>query len=228
MKDIFGIDGCRFGWVVAEERAKGDLSIRLIEDLNDLESISSQKSIAGIDIPLAIHEKGFRMADAEARTLLKSRASTIFSAPALETLHSDNYTAACEINESICGKKISKQSWFLFSKIKEARKIFCKPNKKIKLYEVHPELSFMAMNDMRVIELGKKTDEGFKMRYKLVKKLFPKFDFEKIRASFKRCDVADDDILDAIAVLWSTQKIIANMASYVPKKPETPLSKIYY
>jgi len=86
----------------------------------------------------------------------------------------------------------------------------------------------MAMNGMRVIELGKKTDEGFKMRYKLVKKLFPKFDFEKIRASFKRCDVADDDILDAIAVLWSTQKIIANMASYVPKKPETPLSKIYY
>ena len=168
------------------------------------------------------------MADAEARTLLKSRASTIFSAPALETLHSDNYTAACEINESICGKKISKQSWFLFSKIKEARTIFCKPNKKIKLYEVHPELSFMAMNDMREIELGKKTNEGFKMRYKLVRKLFPKFNFEKIRASFKRCDVADDDILDAIAVLWSTQKIIANMASYVPKKPETPLSKIYY
>ena len=168
------------------------------------------------------------MADAEARTLLKSRASTIFSAPALETLHSDNYTDACEINESICGKKISKQSWFLFSKIKEARKIFCKPNKKIQLYEVHPELSFMAMNDMRVIELGKKTDEGFKIRHKLVKKLFPKFDFDKIRANFKRSDVADDDILDAIAVLWSTQKIIANMASYVPKKPETPLSKIYY
>ena len=228
MKEIFGIDGCRFGWVVAEEKTKGDLSIQLIESLNYLESVISKKAIAGIDIPLAIHEKGFRMADAEARGLLKSRASTIFSAPAKETLLSDNYNDACAINESICGKKISKQSWFLFSKIKEARKIFCKPNKKIKLYEVHPELSFMAMNGMRVIELGKKTDEGFKMRYKLVKKLFPKFDFEKIRASFKRCDVADDDILDAIAVLWSTQKIIANMASYVPKKPETPLSKIYY
>ena len=228
MKEIFGIDGCRFGWVVAEEKTKGDLSIQLIESLNYLESVISKKAIAGIDIPLAIHEKGFRMADAEARVLLKSRASTIFSAPAKETLLSDNYNDACAINESICGKKISKQSWFLFSKIKEARTIFCQAHKKIKLYEVHPELSFMAMNDMRVIELGKKTDEGFKMRYKLVKKLFPKFDFEKIRASFKRCDVADDDILDAIAVLWSTQKIIANMASYVPKKPETPLSKIYY
>ena len=123
MKDIFGIDGCRFGWVVAEERTKGDLSIRLIEDLSDLERISSQKAIAGIDIPLAIHEKGFRMADAEARTLLKSRASTIFSAPALQTLHSDNYTAACEINESICGKKISKQSWFLFSKDRKSTRL---------------------------------------------------------------------------------------------------------
>ena len=228
MKEIFGIDGCRFGWVVAEEKTKGDLSIQLIESLNYLESVISKKAIAGIDIPLAIHEKGFRMADAEARGLLKSRASTIFSAPAKETLLSDNYNDACAINESICGKKISKQSWFLFSKIKEARTIFCQAHKKIKLYEVHPELSFMAMNDMRVIELGKKTDEGFKMRHKLVKKLFSKFDFEQTRANFKRCDVADDDILDAIAVLWSTQKIVANMASYVPKKPETPLSKIYY
>jgi predicted RNase H-like nuclease len=228
MNHIFGIDGCKYGWIVAEVEPSGGLSIQLIKSLNYLESIISQKAIAGIDIPLAIHEKGFRMADAEARALLKSRASTIFSAPALETLHSDNYTAACEINESICGKKISKQSWFLFSKIKEARTIFCQEQKKIKLYEVHPELSFMAMNDMNVIELGKKTNEGFKVRYKLVKKLFPKFNFEKIRANFKRSDVADDDILDAIAALWSTHKIIANMASYVPKKPETPLSKIYY
>ena len=228
MNHVFGIDGCRHGWIVAEEKPRGGISIKLIESLNYLESIISQKSIAGIDIPLAIHEKGFRKADAEARTLLKSRASTIFSAPTKEALFSNSYTDACVINESICGKKISKQSWFLFSKIKEARTIFCNAHKKLKLYEVHPELSFMAMNDMKVIELGKKTDDGFKARYKLVKKLFPKFDFEKIRANFKRGDVADDDILDAIAVLWSTQKIIANMASYVPKKPETPLSKIYY
>ena len=95
MNHVFGIDGCRHGWIVAEEKPRGGISIKLIESLNYLESIISQKSIAGIDIPLAIHEKGFRMADAEARTLLKSRASTIFSAPALETLHSDNYTAAC-------------------------------------------------------------------------------------------------------------------------------------
>ncbi|MBT6818035.1 MAG: hypothetical protein HOA50_02185 [Nitrosomonadales bacterium] len=40
--------------------------------------------------------------------------------------------------------------------------------------------------------------------------------------------VADDDILDAISVLWSTQKIIANIVSFVPKNLKTPLGKIYY
>ena len=156
MNHVFGIDGCRYGWIVAEEKPTGELNFKLIESLNYLERIISKKAIAGIDIPLAIHEKGFRMADAEARNLLKSRASTIFSPPAKETLLSNSYTDACEINELICGKKISKQSWFLFSKIKEARTIFCQEHKKLKLYEVHPELSFMAMNDMKVIELGKK------------------------------------------------------------------------
>ncbi len=51
--------------------------------------------------------------------------------------------------------------------------------KNLKLYEVHPESSFMAMNDMKVIEFGKKTNDGFKMRYLLLKKFFPKFNFEE-------------------------------------------------
>ena len=86
----------------------------------------------------------------------------------------------------------------------------------------------MAMNDMKVIKFGKKTNDGFKMRYLLLKKFFPKFNFEEVRAKFKKKDVADDDILDAVAVLWSTQKIIDKIVSFVPKDPETPLSKIYY
>jgi len=228
MNHIFGIDGCKTGWIVAEEILRGELSITLVETLTHLENMINQNAIAGIDIPLEIHEKGLRMADVEARRLLKSRSSTIFSPPTKKALLADSYSDACRINESICGKKLSKQSWFLFQKIKEAREIFCHTDKKIKLHEVHPELSFMAMNDMKVIELGKKTSDGFKSRYKLIKKFFPGFDFKKIRAKFNRKDVADDDILDAASVLWSTQKIIANIASFVPKNPETPLSKIYY
>jgi len=97
-----------------------------------------------------------------------------------------------------------------------------------KLFEIHPELSFMAMNNMKVLSDSKKTVEGRKKRLKLINSCYPHFNFSQVREKFLRKDVADDDILDVIAVLWSTQKIIDNIASYVPKKPETPKSKIYF
>ena len=75
---------------------------------------------------------------------------------------------------------------------------------------------------------SKKTIEGRKKRLMLITKFYPSFDFQLIRDKFLRKHVADDDILDAIAVLWSTQKLIDNMASYVPKFPETSRSKIYF
>jgi predicted RNase H-like nuclease len=84
------------------------------------------------------------------------------------------------------------------------------------------------MNNMQVIVDSKKTYEGKKKRLKLINSFYPHFNFSHVREKFSRKDVADDDILDAIAVLWSTQKIIDNIASYVPKKPETPKSKIYF
>ena len=228
MNYVFGIDGCKAGWIVAEEIHKNELNITLFKSLSQLEILTRNEATVGIDIPLQIHDKGFRKADSEARALLKSRASSIFSAPAKKTLLAKTYKDACEVNFSVCGKKISKQTWFLFKKIKEARLLFGKKENYLKLYEVHPELSFMAMNNMKVLEYGKKTIEGFNFRYRLLKQVFPLFDFREIRAKFKKKDVADDDILDAVAVLWSTQKIIDKIASYVPKDPETPLSKIYY
>ena len=86
----------------------------------------------------------------------------------------------------------------------------------------------MAMNHMQVLIDSKKTIEGRKKRLKLINGYYPSFSFDDVRRKFSSKDVADDDILDAIAVLWSTQKIIDNIASYVPKKPETPKSKIYF
>ena len=75
---------------------------------------------------------------------------------------------------------------------------------------------------------SKKTFEGKKKRLKLINSFYPHFNFSHVREKFSSKDLADDDILDAIAVLWSTQKIIDNIASYVPKKPETQKSKIYF
>ena len=227
MKRTFGIDGCKSGWVVAELKDKS-IFFYLIDNLNQINNITKGNANIGIDIPLELAPKGERMAEKEARNFLGTRASTIFSPPAIKALCATNYFDACKINFEESGKKISKQTWYIFNKIKEAREIYLDKNSNKSLYEIHPELSFMAMNDMSVIKDSKKTIEGRKKRLMLITKFYPSFDFQLIRDKFLRKHVADDDILDAIAVLWSTQKLIDNMASYVPKFPETTRSKIYF
>ena len=153
-------------------------------------------------------------------SLLKNRACTIFTPPTLNALRTKNYIDACEVNFKECGKRISKQSWNLFPKIKEAHN-FLKNNLigKVGVFEVHPELSFMAMNDMNIIEASKKTDIGKEIRIELIQKFFPTFSFELVRNKYKKNQVLDDDILDSISVLWSTQRIVDNIAQFVPKDP---------
>ena len=229
MSNIIGIDGCRAGWIAANIMNNHDLGFHIIENLDDGYLKQSNLSHIGIDIPLELAFSGNRPAETEARTLLKKRACTIFSPPTLKALSEKNYIDACDVNFQECGRRISKQSWNLFPKIKEAQK-FVENNliSKLEVFEIHPELSFMAMNDMNLIEASKKTEIGKKIRIKLIQKFFPSFSFESVRDQYKKYQVHDDDILDSISIVWSTQRIVDNIAQSVPKNPEKINMKIYY
>ena len=134
-----------------------------------------------------------------------------------------------EVNFNECGKRISKQSWNLFPKIKEAQEFLDnKSINKLRVFEVHPELSFMAMNDMILVQASKKTDIGREIRIKLIQKFFPKFSFESVRNEYKKNQALDDDIVDSVSVLWSTQRIVDNIANFVPKDPKRIDMRIYF
>ena len=229
MSNIIGMDGCSAGWFTTKIADKQSLIFNIIEDLNDDYLKKSNLSHIGIDIPLYLSKTGKRRAEIEARFLLKKRACTIFSPPTFNVLRAKNYIDACEINFKECGNRISKQSWNLFPKIKEAQK-FLENNLicQVGIFEIHPELSFMAMNDMNLIEASKKTEIGKKIRIKLIQKFFPSFSFESVRDQYKKYQVHDDDILDSISIVWSTQRIVDNIAQSVPKNPEKINMKIYY
>ena len=49
-----------------------------------------------------------------------------------------------------------------------------------------------------------------------------------MRNKYKKNQVLDDDILDSISVLWSTQRIVDNIAQFVPKDPEKINMRIYF
>ena len=229
MSTVIGIDGCRSGWLTTRILDDKSLSFHVIKNLKDSYLKDLNLTHVGIDMPLELSPTGKRPAEVEARFLLKKRSCTIFSPPTISALECESYLDACEINFRDCGNRISKQSWNLFPKIKETQKFF--KNKLItkpSIYEIHPELSFMAMNNMKVIELSKKTDLGRKIRIKLIQKFFPKFSFESVRNEYKKNQVLDDDILDSVSVLWSTQRIVDNIANFVPKNSEKISMRIYF
>jgi predicted RNase H-like nuclease len=227
MSSVIGIDGCKAGWIIAKTIENESISFQIIKNLNDLKRINV--SHIGIDIPLQLSHTGKRFAEIEARSLLKNRACTIFTPPTLNALRAKNYMDACEVNFKECGKRISKQSWNLFPKIKEAQEFLeNKSINKLRIFEVHPELSFMAMNNMSLVQASKKTDIGREIRIKLIQKFFPKFSFESVRNEYKKNQTLDDDILDSVSVLWSTQRIVDNIANFVPKDPKRIDMRIYF
>ena len=228
MSQIIGIDGCKRGWFSVWQNPDDTIQSSIFSTLNHLKDFFNDEAhlIIGIDMPVVLSDFIPREADQLARKLLSKKASSVFTAPTPEMLEQPNYERASYVSKRLFGKSMSLQSWYLFPKIKDVQTIIHDAH--ISLYEIHPELSFRAMNQEEVILESKKSKEGFEIRNALLRRHFESFDFESIRNLYPRKDVMDNDILDAMAVLWSTKRIQANEASFLPKIPEKPNMQIVY
>jgi predicted RNase H-like nuclease len=133
------------------------------------------------------------------------------------------YKAACDANEKQCGKRLPQQSYAILPKIREVDKLLQKDaNLRKRVYEVHPEVSFYYWNEEKPMEYAKKSGFGFLERYKLVTAQHGEKAVLKIRKEHKQSDVADDDILDAIAAAWTARRIHSNKNECIPDGvPET-------
>lgn len=228
MSLIIGIDGCKSGWFSVWENQDKSIHSAVFSNLNELKNFFKNESqlILGIDMPVVLSEVIPRQADQLARKLLSKKASSVFTAPTPEMLNQPNYEKASLVSKRLFGKSMSLQSWYLFPKIKDVQTMI--HHEDMQIYEIHPELSFRAMNNEQVILESKKTHEGFALRNALLSMHFKNFIFEDIRNQHARKDVMDNDILDALAVLWSAKRIQSNQASYLPQAPEKPNMQIVY
>ncbi len=228
MSLIIGIDGCKAGWFSVWQDYEERIQSSIFKSLVDLKKFFSHEDylIIGIDMPVILGDEIPRKADQLARKMLAKKASSIFTAPTPHMLQQDSYENASLVSKRQFGKSISLQSWYLFPKIKDVQTII--DHKNIKIYEIHPELSFRAMNNEAVVLESKKSAQGFDIRKALLDQYFPRFNFEILRNQYLKKEVVDDDILDAIAVLWSAKRIQANKASFIPKIPEKANMQIVY
>lgn len=228
MSLLVGIDGCKSGWFSVWQRKDGIIQSSIFLHLHALREFFKQEKhlIIGIDMPVILSDVSPRRADQLARKLLSKRASCVFTAPTPRVLMQLSYEKASAVSKRLFGKSMSKQSWYLFPKIRDVQTVI--HDEWIDIYEVHPELSFRAMNHEKVIQESKKSNEGFLVRSLLIQRYFKSFNFESIRKQYTKKEVSNDDILDAIAVLWSTKRIASNEACFLPNDPEKPNMQIIY
>ncbi|MBD2756559.1 DUF429 domain-containing protein [Spirosoma validum] len=192
-----GIDGCRAGGLVASIDQEARLQHGIIQSLDELPAIPAK--LALIDIPLHFADTSYRSCEVEAQALLgpKKRAS-IFFTPHRAAVYAATYAEANRLNRLHTGKGVSKQTWNIGGKIKEANR-FLGDHPGYPLREAHPELSFYYLNQRQALLSNKSTPEGATERLAMIARHAQSY-LQVIANTLKmtkRKDVQPDDVIDA-------------------------------
>ncbi len=204
--NVAGVDGCKAGWFCTIHM-DGDLSNNVFPDVQSLyvNCVSKGIRLILIDIPIGLLDSGTeeRICDQHARSRLKIRKSSIFPAPCRRAAHTKNYSEACDINQSKTGRRLSRQSFAISSKIAEVDLFLMSHTynpTKCRVREVHPEICFWGLNGEQEMASAKKTKGGIDERLELLRTYWAiaKDFFEETRSLFPKKQVADDDIVDSM------------------------------
>jgi predicted RNase H-like nuclease len=197
---VAGVDGTRGGWVAIvldEGRFARDRLFTVVKtefaELTDVEVI-------GIDVPIGF---GPRQADGAARVFLAGAASTVFTTPSREIL-SGPFGPGLGVNA---------QAHALGPRILHVTEL-ARSDRRIR--EVHPEVSFRAMNELRPLRHRKKSAGGAVERLELLRA----HGIELVELDAAAL-VPLDDVLDAAAAAWTAQRIALGTAKSLPDPPET-------
>ncbi len=217
---IRGVDGCKGGWLCLTANVSGEKPMAQV--FPDAKSLleAAAGTITTIDIPIGLPSDKSRECDIEARRLLGPRKSSVFPVPVRDVIETDSYDLACTASEKACGKKLSRQTYDLLPRIRD---LDCQLRKKPELVntvlEVHPEVCFYYWNNQRPMRYSKHSGFGFLVRFQLTEQAFCGM-AENIRQSVLPKYVSDDDILDALAALWTAQRIHSGTAVGVSTEQE--------
>ena len=201
----YGVDGCRKGWFYFALVPDREPEWGVVEKIADLVADADDADRIFIDIPIGLPNDGEgRLCDAEARRkLAPHRTSTVFPVPVRSALTAETYEEASEKNWKASGKRLSKQTYAIMPKIREVDGLLRGSARARRIVrEVHPEICFWALAGSSPMRHNKKTRRGFDERVAVLERFHPSAVecFDEIRTGHRRLDLADDDILDAMAL----------------------------
>lgn len=215
---IGGVDGCRGGWFRVERLASGEIEPAILST-EELFASGCEFSVLTIDIPIGLPDVEPREVDRAARRLLAPRASSVFPAPVRAALDGVTYADACERSFAACGKKLSQQGFGILAKIREVdRCLRADEELARRVREVHPEVCFLFMNGAKPMPHPKKSLDGAMERLRLLEAHFGPV-YSGLRAAVPTRYVASDDIVDALAALWSAERFRDGTHHTLPDTP---------
>lgn len=223
MATIAGINGCKDGWFcIFEEMPSRQLATKVFHTIADLIKHAEHVGVIAIDVPIGLTDRGPRACDVEARKMLGPvRGTSVFPAPIRAALDASSYDEACQRSFDAQQKKIPKQAWAIYPKIRQLDELLqARPELCERVFEVHPEVSFCAWNGMEPIVEPKAKAAGAARRRALIDAHFGSTAFEAIRKRYTKTSVQDDDIFDAFAALWTAERISRAESKSLPNQPE--------
>jgi len=228
---VAGIDGCKAGWFVAVVSVMEVGTVAnttcvyalqefcVAHTFNEILPKTTQFELICVDIPIGLSDGNKpRECDLAARKILRGkRASSVFPAPIRQCLWAKDYETASKICFENSGKKLNRQSFALLEKICHVDDLIT-PALQERVREIHPEVSFWALNDKKPMRQNKKTVPGQARRHKLLQEIFT--DMDSILAQMPLHGYVMDDALDALVAAWTAGQTVIGKAGTLPQKPE--------
>ena len=215
-----GVDGCRSGWFIVRLNQTAAWETAIASTPDTLARYIEQSPLTLIDIPIGLPDidSPQRECDQLARKALgMPRAASVFPVPSRAAVYTGSYTNASQLNHRSLGKKLSKQTWNISAKIRQVDELLqSQRSLRAKLRECHPEVCFWALNNKSAMRFNKKRKAGREERMQVLTRYLPAayHILEYAAGSYRRNQVAVDDIIDAMALAVSAMMGHKKLSSF--------------
>jgi predicted RNase H-like nuclease len=222
------MDGCRGGWCLALGKVHSeDIKVRceVFPTFAQAVGAASGACDIAVDIPIGLTEGEPRKCDLQARKVLGARGVCVFSAPPrfiLATLAGKPYAEAKLVYKERCGPGLTAQAYGIMPKIAEVdRYLRSQPDIRDRIWEVHPELCFRALNGGAPLMVGKKEQEGRRARRALLAPFVVDLErtVRQALATHLRRVLKEDDVLDALAACVTAATWVPETTIPAPMPP---------
>lgn len=216
-----GIDGCRLGWILVTFD-EGKEKYEILTTAEQLKTAFGEYDRIFIDMPIGLEEEEYtRECDALLRKELGGEySSSVFTPPIRPALHAPSYVEANMISFDYTEKKLSLQAWNIVPKIILVDQLL-REDKDFaeKVFESHPELLFQKLNGGMIFQ-KKNLKKGIRHRLELLRDEEPTADdfFREIKEEYRRVEVGEDDIVDAMALAYYAKQSISRGIKTIPKE----------